>query len=125
MKRNKRGGAALVAILIMLILVAAGTAVMIITGKGKIREADDVPAVAHNDSSAADPAQDVSATDDSAAEQPVESEPEPEEVYPVPEKSADYKDIDYKGLQMSAKHAMLLDLETNEILAGSKYDRKI
>ena len=127
MKRNKRGGAALVAILIMLILVAAGTAVMIVTGKGKIREADDVPAVAHMDSSAADSGQDVSdtGTDVSASEQPVESEPEPDEVYPVPQKSADYKDIDYKGLQMSAKHAMLLDLDTNEIVAGSTYDRKI
>ena len=126
MKRNRKGGAALVAVLIMLILVAAGTAVMIVTGKGRIREAEDVPAVAAEESSAAD----SSVPDGSAAEatesvEPVESEPEPVVEYPAPQKSADYKDIDYKGLSMSAKHAMLLDLDTNEILAGSKYVRKI
>ena len=125
MKRNRKGGAALIAVLIMLILVAAGTAVMIVTGKGRIREAEEVPAVAKEDSSAAESAPDESTADTSESEAPVESEPEPEIEYPVPQKAADYKDIDYKGLSMSAKHAMLLDLDTNEIIAGSKYDRKI
>ena len=125
MRRNGKGGAALVAVLIMLILVAAGTAVMIVTGKGRIREAEDIPAAAKEESSAAESVQDTSAAESTESVEVQESEPEPAIEYPVPQKAADYKDIDYKGLSMSAKHAMLLDLETNEIIAGSKYDRKI
>ena len=125
MRRNGKGGAALVAVLIMLILVAAGTAIMIVTGKGRIREAEDIPAAAKEESSAAESVQDTSAAESTESVEVQESEPEPAIEYPVPQKAADYKDIDYKGLSMSAKHAMLLDLETNEIIAGSKYDRKI
>lgn len=128
MRTNRKGGAALVAVLIMIILVAAGTAVMIVTGKGRIREAEDVPAVTHEDSSAAsdESAQDASAAESGAeSSQPEESQVDPAVLYPEPVKAEDYKDIDYKGLSMSSKHGMLLDLETNQILAGSKIDRKI
>ena len=123
MKRNQRGGAALVAVLIMLILVAAGTAVMIVTGKGRIKEADTIPSITKDESSSA-------AEDDSSAASQAESkaEPvasEPDKTFPEPEKSADYKDVDFKKLGLSTKYSMLLDVEANEIVAGSNYEKKI
>ncbi len=124
MRSKRKGGAALVAVLIMLILVAAGTAIMIVTGKGRIKEAEEIPAVSREESSIAESAADESAAEVSQPES--QAEPEPEEPgYPEPQKAADYKDMDFKKLEMSTKYGILLDVDSNEILAGSNYEKKL
>ena len=122
-RKNRKGGAALVAVLIMLILVAAGTAVMIVTGKGSIKEAADVPSISHDSS-----APESQAEESKAAESAPESvaEPEPEEApFPEPVKAEGFKEMDFKKLEMSTKYGILLDVEANEIVAGANYEKKL
>lgn len=125
MRRNQKGGAALIAVLIMLILVAAGTAVMIVTGKGKIEEAADVPTVKHDSSVAESQAEESQQPVESVPESQAEPEPEEEPPFPEPQKAADFKTMDFKKLGMSTKYGILLDVEANEIIAGSNYEKKL
>lgn len=127
---NKRGGAALVAVLIMMILVAVGVAVMIITGKGNIDEADNVPAFTPTSESAADSKPDESsAPDDSGTEsQPDSSKPDDSS---VPQNSValteaeTFKEIDYKAANMTGKYAILVSADDMKILAGINHEKKI
>ena len=124
MRNKERGGAALVAVLIMLILVAAGTAIMIVTGKGRIVETDTVPAVINDSSKAETP--DESAPD--SQPEPVDSEPEPVKEPSFAEKavkSEGFKDVDFKKLEMTTKYNILMDADSLEIIAGSNYEKKI
>ena len=116
----KRGGAALAAVLIMIILIAAGTAIMVVSGRGQIKEAGDVPYVAPIDSSST--AEDESVPDDSS-----EPEPEPEKkfVFPAPVESEKYQEIDFKEDNLSTKYGILVDADKNEIIAGMNYDKQI
>lgn len=127
MRRKERGGAALVAILIMLIMLAAGTAIMIVTGKGRIAETDSLPSLINN--SSADSKTDESGADpgaaDSQAQQATESQPEPEPLIPEIKVSDDYRDIDFKKLDISSKYNLLFDADTYTVLAGSYYEKKI
>lgn len=118
MKRtNKKGGAAVVAVLIVIILVAVGSAALVVTGRYTIQESKVSDAVVKIDNSSEEGSSDeMSEADDlsSVAETPVSN-------YPV--QSAGYKDISIKG--MSANTAILVDADTNEIVAGYNYEKKI
>lgn len=118
MKRtNKKGGAAVVAMLIVIMLVAVGSAALVVTGRYTIQESKVSDAVVKIDNSSEEGSSDeMSEADDlsSVAETPVSN-------YPV--QSAGYKDISIKG--MSANTAILVDADTNEIVAGYNYEKKI
>lgn len=118
MKRtNKKGGAAVVAVLIVIMLVAVGSAALVVTGRYTIQESKVSDAVVKIDNSSEEGSSDeMSEADDlsSVAETPVSN-------YPV--QSAGYRDISIKG--MSANTAILVDADTNEIVAGYNYEKKI
>ena len=118
MKRtNKKGGAAVVAVLIVIMLVAVGSAALVVTGRYTIQESKVSDAVVKIDNSSEEGSSvEMSEADDlsSVAETPVSN-------YPV--QSAGYKDISIKG--MSANTAILVDADTNEIVAGYNYEKKI
>ena len=118
MKRtNKKGGAAVVAVLIVIMLVAVGSAALVVTGRYTIQESKVSDAVVKIANSSEESSSDeMSEADDlsSVAETPVSN-------YPV--QSAGYKDISIKG--MSANTAILVDADTNEIVAGYNYEKKI
>ena len=119
LKTNRKGGAAIVAVLIMIIIVAVGCALMVVTGRNTIRPNENVTAVMPEgyDTEPAEP----------------EKEPTPEETVEVeipevkpsmlPAISDQYETINLKDATFST--AVLLDCETNEIIAGLKYDKKI
>ena len=118
MKRtNKKGGAAIVAVLIVIMLVAVGSAALVVTGRYTIQASKVADAVVRVDSKPEESSsEEVSEVDDlsSVAEEPVSN-------YPV--KSANYQDINIKG--MTANTAILVDADTNEIVAGYNYEKKV
>lgn len=118
MKRtNKKGGAAIVAVLIVIMLVAVGSAALVVTGRYTIQASKVADAVIRVDSKPEESSsEEVSEVDDlsSVVEEPVNN-------YPV--KSANYQDINIKG--MTANTAILVDADTNEIVAGYNYEKKV
>ncbi len=118
-KKNQKGGAAIVAVMIMIILVAVGSVVMVVTGKGSINESKNIPAVANESS------EEESSEESSEVEEVEEPEPEPEPTVLIayPEKSLNYKDIDIENL--TAEASILVDADNNAILAGKGYEDKI
>lgn len=118
MKRtNKKGGAAIVAVLIVIMLVAVGSAALVVTGRYTIQASKVADAVVRVDSKPEESSsEEVSEVDDlsSVVEEPVSN-------YPV--KSANYQDINIKG--MTANTAILVDADTNEIVAGYNYEKKV
>lgn len=118
MKRtNKKGGAAIVAVLIVIMLVAVGSAALVVTGRYTIQARKVADAVVRVDSKPEESSsEEVSEVDDlsSVVEEPVSN-------YPV--KSANYQDINIKG--MTANTAILVDADTNEIVAGYNYEKKV
>lgn len=116
-RKNRKGGAAVVAVLIVIILVAVGSAALIVTGRYTIQESKVADAVVKIDNEPEESSsEDMSETEDlsSAAEEPVS-------LYPA--KAAGYSDIDIKD--MTANTAILLDADSNEIVAGFNYEKKI
>ena len=114
---KKKGGAAIVAVLIVIMLVAVGSAALVVTGRytiqaSKVADAD----VKVNSKPEESSSEEVSEVDDlsSVVEEPVSN-------YPV--KSANYQDINIKG--MTANSAILVDADTNEIVAGYNYEKKV
>ena len=118
MKRtNKKGGAAIVAVLIVIMLVAVGSAALVVTGRYTIQASKGADAVVKvNSKPEESSSEEVSEVDDlsSVVEEPVSN-------YPV--KSANYQDINIKG--MTANSAILVDADTNEIVAGYNYEKKV
>lgn len=118
MKRtNKKGGVAIVAVLIVIMLVAVGSAALVVTGRYTIQASKVADAVVRVDSKPEESSsEEVSEVDDlsSVVEEPVNN-------YPV--KSANYQDINIKG--MTANTAILVDADTNEIVAGYNYEKKV
>lgn len=118
MKRtNKKGGAAIVAVLIVIMLVAVGSAALVVTGRYTIQASKVADAVVKvNSKPEESSSEEVSEVDDlsSVVEEPVSN-------YPV--KSANYQDINIKG--MTANTAILVDADTNEIVAGYNYEKKV
>ena len=107
---NRKGGAAVIAILVVIMLVCIGTAVLIITGRKQIEAIS--PASAPDSSSSVTESQ---ADDDSSEEET------PVSLYPVREET--YKDINLKNI--SCKASMLVNASSNTIVAGHNYSKRI
>ena len=116
---NRKGGAAIVAVLVMIIIVAVSCALMVVTGRKTIRPNDTVSAPMPSGYSTEEttPEEDTTAEEEIVVEVP--------EVKPsmIPAISSSYQVINLKDSTFST--AVLLDAESNEILAGLKYDKKI
>ncbi len=103
------GNAALCAILIMIMLLAVGTAALVVTGRKGIEENQNMPEHIYS-----------FAEEDSSSEAPVVEEVKPVLEYPE-------KDFDFMKMQLesvSAKYAVLLDCENNKIYTGKSYTKK-
>lgn len=116
---NRKGGAAIVAVLVMIIIVAVACALMVVTGRKTIKPNEGV--------SAPMPA---GYDDGSADREPTPQEEEaPETIVPeiklslIPEISGDYETINLKDATFTT--AVLLDADSNEILAGLEYSKKV
>ena len=129
-KSNKKGGAALVAVLIMVILVAVGAAVMIITGKGNIDEADNLPAFKPtsesktDDSSSADASSPDSTSDSSLPDSSTPDDSSAASAAALTDAET-FKEIDYKACKMSGKYGILVSADDMKILAGINHEKKI
>lgn len=117
---NRKGGAAIVAVLIVIMLVAIGSAVMVVTGRKNIQASKEIQAPMPDgyDNSEIE----VNSTLDSSSEASSIIIPETKPSV-LPQISDNYEVISLKDLTCTS--AVLLDAETNEIVAGLKYDKKI
>lgn len=115
-KQNQKGGATVVAILVVILLVCVGTAALIITGRKTIESTNAVPAAKAADKNNSSSS---SQTDSSDTEEPEE----PETANPYPVKADDYKDI--KDKSITSKYSILMDANSGQIIAGHNYDQKI
>lgn len=117
---NRKGGAAIVAVLIVIMLVAIGSAVMVVTGRKNIQASKEIQAPMPDgyDNSEIE----VNSTPDSSSEASSIIIPETKPSV-LPQISDNYEVISLKDLTCTS--AVLLDAETNEIVAGLKYDKKI
>lgn len=117
---NRKGGAAIVAVLIVIMLVAIGSAVMVVTGRKSIQASKEIQAPMPDgyDNSEIE----VNSTLDSSSEASSIIIPETKPSV-LPQISDNYEVISLKDLTCTS--AVLLDAETNEIVAGLKYDKKI
>ena len=117
---NRKGGAGVIALMLVILILAVGTAVLVVVDNGSIGKSTSMEAVkiTTDDSS--------SKTDDSSSgaddSQP-EPEPEPEPQSLLPTLSDDYKEVNAK--KIDSKYCVLVDADTNEIIAGTGYDKKI
>ena len=111
---NRKGGAGIVAVLAVIMLVCIGTAALIITGRHTIETT--APAKEPQSSSQSDSS--LSGSDSSSADEPEEPA---DAVYPV--KSDNYKEVKLKDI--SCKYSMLVDVNNNTVIAGHGYDKKI
>lgn len=120
MSNRGNGGIAVTAALIAIIIIAVGTAVLIITGKSRIGDTDILPTAVDSVSdslSVSESEADVSGIDsqtDSSMAEPLMS---------YPEKTENYKVI--KDKTFTADYAILVDAEDNSIVAGKNYNKKI
>ncbi|MBR1739886.1 MAG: D-alanyl-D-alanine carboxypeptidase [Ruminococcus sp.] len=123
MKANRKGGAAVVAVLIMIMLVAIGAAAMVVTGRKSIPvsktttapmpDGYDTNSIPEDDSSSDD-------SDDSGAAAVTPDVPKPSV---LPQIANTYEIIHLDDPSFNS--AVLLNCDTNEIEAGMKYDKKI
>lgn len=117
--KNEKGGAAIVAVMIVIMLVAVGSAAMVVTGRGRISQDSAVPAIA--DESSESESEPESTVESEAEPQP---EPEiPETLMKYPEKDEAFKEVAIKGL--TTNYGFLLDTDNNTVLAGKNYQKKI
>ena len=114
-RKNEKGGAAVAAIVIGLLMAIAGIILLAVLGKKAIGDIKPVSVTSSSskteESSAADSDTDDSSSDDGAIQS----------VYPS--EAENFKMISVKNL--TCKAAILLDMENDEILAGYRYDKKI
>lgn len=119
-RSNRRGGAAVVAVLIVIMLVAVGSAVMVVTGRNSIQASKTVeapPPPGYDDVSSSE-AESSSVPDSSSVVEIPETKPSV-----LPQIADTYKTIDLED--MTANSAVLINADTNEIIAGYKYDKEI
>lgn len=109
-KSDQKGNAAIVAVLVIIMLVAVGSAIMVVTGRKTIEENSSTDAYVNSNIDYVDSIADSS-----------ESEPEEPEFYPVPADT--YKDVNIKDL--TCKSSILIDADSNEILAGQDINKHI
>lgn len=117
---NRKGGAAIVAVLVMIIILAVGCALMVVTGRKSIKPNESVsapmPAGYDDDFTTKD--------EDTTSEEQIVDVVVPE-VKPsmLPGISDDYQTINLKNATF--KTAVLLNADTNEIIAGKDYSKKM
>ena len=117
---NRKGGAGVIALMLVILILAVGTAVLVVVDNGSIGKSTSMEAVKiTTDDSSSKTDDSSSGTDDS---QP-EPEPEPEPQSLLPTLSDDYKEVNAK--KIDSKYCVLVDADTNEIIAGTGYDKKI
>lgn len=117
---NHKGGAGVIALMLVILILAVGTAVLVVVDNGSIGKSTSMEAVkitTNDSSSKTDDSSD--AIDDSVAEP--EPEPEPESLLPT--LSDNYKEVNAK--KIDSKYCVLIDADTNQIIAGTGYDKKI
>ena len=117
MRKNEKGGAAAVAIMVIIMIVAVICTVLVVTGRFAIKKTDVENDVKASSSEAESSSEEISETDLSS----VAPEPEPVNLYPT--KSADYHEIDLDDITCS--EAILINADTNEIIAGLNYEKQI
>ena len=118
--KNEKGGAGVIALMLVILILAVGTAVLVVVDNGSIGKSTSMEAVKiTTDDSSSKTDDSSSGTDDS---QP-EPEPEPEPQSLLPTLSDDYKEVNAK--KIDSKYCVLVDADTNEIIAGTGYDKKI
>ncbi len=113
MAKNLSGSAALYAILIMIMLLAIGTAAVVVTGRSDISENDEMPAYAAVESE----------------EEESSSEEDTSSVEEVPDTTMTYPEKDYDFVRMEldeveAKYTVLYDISENSIYTASNYKKK-
>lgn len=112
---NHSGNAALCAILIMIMLLAIGTAALVVTGRSQIDENKDMP----EKTIVTTPAQ-SEAADPQNAENAEPEEAKPLMVYPE-------KDFDFMKMELpdvTAKYSVLLDVSNNKLYTARNYMKK-
>ena len=114
-KSNERGGAGVIALMLVILILAVGTAVLVVVDNGSIGKSTNMEAVKITTDSSS------KAEESSIAEPEPEPEPEPQSLLPV--QSADYKEVNAK--KIDSKYCVLIDADTNEIIAGTGYDTKM
>lgn len=116
---NRKGGAALVAVLVMIIIISVGCALMVVTGRSSIAVNDkiDAPMPSGYDAEPT-PQETIENTDDSVDEELLLPRNDK-----LPAVSPDYQTISLDDATFNS--AILMDATTNEIIAGYKYDKKI
>lgn len=110
--RNHTGNAALCAILIMIMLLAIGTAVLVVTGRTGISENENMPANAAAESYVPTESIDADSVLDST----------PKALMEYPEKGFEFQTMNIDGL--TAKYAVLYDITGNEIYTAKNYTKK-
>lgn len=110
--RNHAGNAALCAILIMIMLLAIGTAALVVTGRQGIEEKKNMPANAFA----------VSSIEDVSSET-TSSEPEPPKaLMEYPQKDFEFMKMELDGI--TSKYCVLLDCGENRIYTAKNYTKK-
>jgi D-alanyl-D-alanine carboxypeptidase (penicillin-binding protein 5/6) len=113
---NRKGGAAVVALLVMIIIIAVSCALMVVTGRKTIKPNESVSAPA--------PEEDTLTTEEETnIEEELAALIEEPKPSLIPNKAEKYETVNLKDI--TCQTGILLDCETNEILAGVKYDKKI
>ena len=114
---NRKGGAAVVALLVMIIIVAVSCALMVVTGRKTIKPNESVSTpISELDDSTTTEEETISVDDLSD----LIPEPTPSMLPAVSDK---YETVNLKDITCSK--GILLDCESNEILAGVKYNERI
>ncbi|MBR1752611.1 MAG: D-alanyl-D-alanine carboxypeptidase [Ruminococcus sp.] len=120
-RRNEKGGAGVVALLLVILILAVGTAVLVVIDNGSIGKSQSMDAIKITTDSG------TSSADDSKEikePEPIpEPEPEPEPESLLPEPGDDYKEVNAK--KIASKYCIIVDADENKIIAGTGYDKKM
>lgn len=112
--RNYTGNAALCAILIMIMLLAVGTALLVVTGRQSIPENDHMP----NYSPVAE-----SSSEEVAEQPPVIEDTTPQTLMTYPEKDFDFMKMELRSV--TSNYNALLDVTNNKIYTGKNLNKKM
>lgn len=109
---NYSGNAALCAILIMIMLLAIGSAALVVTGRTAMEQNANMPAATV-----------VSSSEESSSEATESVAEEPKALMEYPEKDIEFQKVEIDNV--STKYSVLLDSDNNKIYAGRNYSKKI
>lgn len=110
--RNYTGNAALCALLIMIMLLAIGSAALVVTGRSSIDEMDNMPVY-------------IPAAEDSSEvpeEAPTEEETAPEPLMQYPEKDFEFMKMELP--EVDSRYNVLLDVTNNKMYSGKNISKK-